>query len=155
MSRRATMQECCQAVEELFPDLPKPEQTALGALVCGVVHAESAQLSRASAARPALPVGLLPSTPRSYHVRRVRHVPSATLVGYSREADMTPVDWRDYITADEKILAGKPIVKGTRLSVEFVLELLAAGWDRDALHDNYPQLTEDRIRAVLAYAARA
>ena len=66
---------------------------------------------------------------------------------------MTPVDWRDYITADERILAGKPIVKGTRLSVEFVLELLAAGWDRDALHDSYPQLTDDRIRAVLAYAA--
>jgi uncharacterized protein (DUF433 family) len=66
---------------------------------------------------------------------------------------MTPVDWRDYITADERILAGKPIVKGTRLSVEFVLELLAAGWDRDALNDNYPQLTEERVRAVLAYAA--
>ena len=65
---------------------------------------------------------------------------------------MTLADWRDDITADEKILAGKPIVKGTRLSVEFVLELLAAGWDRDALHDNYPQLTEERIRAVLAYA---
>ena len=69
------------------------------------------------------------------------------------EDDVTPVDWRDYITADERILAGKPIVKGTRLSVEFVLELLAAGWDREALQDSYPQLTEDRIRAVLAYAA--
>jgi uncharacterized protein (DUF433 family) len=66
---------------------------------------------------------------------------------------MTPVDWRDYIVADERILAGKPIVKGTRLSVEFVLELLAAGWDREALNKNYPQLTEDRLRAVLAYAA--
>jgi uncharacterized protein (DUF433 family) len=68
---------------------------------------------------------------------------------------MTPVDWRDYIIADERILTGKPIVKGTRLSVEFVLELLAAGWDRDALQESYPQLTVDRIRAVLAYAARS
>lgn len=68
---------------------------------------------------------------------------------------MNPVDWQEYITADKKILTGKPIVKGTRLSVEFVLELLAAGWDRDALQDSYPQLTEERIRAVLAYAARA
>jgi uncharacterized protein (DUF433 family) len=68
---------------------------------------------------------------------------------------MTPVDWQEHITADEKILTGKPIIKGTRLSVEFVLELLAAGWDRDALQDNYPQLTEDRIRAVLAHAAPA
>src|SRR5215211_4781512 len=52
MSRRETLQECCQGVEELLPDLPRPEQTALGTLVCGVVHAESAQLSRASAATP-------------------------------------------------------------------------------------------------------
>ena len=65
------------------------------------------------------------------------------------------MDWTEYITADERILAGKPIVKGTRISVEFVLELLAPGWDRASLQDNYPQLTEDRIRAVLAYAARA
>jgi hypothetical protein len=52
MSRQETVQECCQAVRELLPSLPKPEQTALGTLVCGVVHAESAQLSRASAATP-------------------------------------------------------------------------------------------------------
>ena len=69
------------------------------------------------------------------------------------DLDSTNLDWRDYIIADERILAGKPIIKGTRLSVEFVLELLAAGWDRDALNENYPQLTDERIRAVLTYAA--
>jgi hypothetical protein len=52
MSREDTVQECCQAVAELVPELPKPEQAALGLLVCGVVCAESAQLSRASAATP-------------------------------------------------------------------------------------------------------
>jgi hypothetical protein len=46
------MQECCQAVRELLPEVPKPEQTALGRLVCGVVGSESAQLSRAGAAIP-------------------------------------------------------------------------------------------------------
>jgi uncharacterized protein (DUF433 family) len=51
------------------------------------------------------------------------------------------------------ILAGKPIVKGTRLSVGFVLDLLAAGWAPQALRENYPNLTEERVRAVLAYAA--
>jgi uncharacterized protein (DUF433 family) len=81
------------------------------------------------------------------------------MIGMSRGGDeargspVTDLDWRDYIVSDERILAGKPIVKGTRLSVELVLELLAAGWDRDALRDSYPQLTEERIRAVLAYAA--
>ena len=63
------------------------------------------------------------------------------------------IDWRDYIVSDERILVGKPTLKGTRLSVEFVLDLLAAGWDRVSLRDSYPQLTEDGIRAVLAYAA--
>ena len=52
MSRQATLQECCQAIDELLPEVPAPERKALGALVCGVVHAESAQLSRASAAVP-------------------------------------------------------------------------------------------------------
>ena len=66
---------------------------------------------------------------------------------------MPSIDWRDYIVSDPTILGGKPILKGTRLSVEFVLELLAAGWDRQALQENYPNLTEQRIRAVLAYAA--
>lgn len=66
---------------------------------------------------------------------------------------MTTVHWRDYIISDPAILGGKPIIKGTRLSVEFVLDLLAAGWDQTALRKNYPNLTEERIRAVLAYAA--
>jgi uncharacterized protein (DUF433 family) len=61
-----------------------------------------------------------------------------------------PIDWRDYVNSNPMILAGKPHLKGTRLSIEFVLELLAAGWDRDAILGNYPDLTEDRIRATLA-----
>jgi len=42
---------------------------------------------------------------------------------------------------------------GTRLSVEFVLDLLAAGWNQESLQENYPNLTGERIRAVPAYAA--
>lgn len=66
---------------------------------------------------------------------------------------MVAINWRDYIISDPAILGGKPIIKGTRLSVEFVLDLLAAGWDQTSLRKNYPNLTEERIRAVLAYAA--
>lgn len=66
---------------------------------------------------------------------------------------MQDVDWREHIISDARVLGGKPVLKGTRLSVEFVLELFAGGWDRDALRDNYPALTEERIRAVFAYAA--
>jgi len=63
------------------------------------------------------------------------------------------LDWRTYIVCDPGILGGKPTLKGTRLSVEFVLELLAGGWDREAIRQNYPNLTDERVRAVLAYAA--
>ena len=63
------------------------------------------------------------------------------------------VDWREHIVCNPEILCGKPTLKGTRLSVEFVLELLAAGWNREDLRLSYPNLTEERIRAVLAYAA--
>jgi uncharacterized protein (DUF433 family) len=66
---------------------------------------------------------------------------------------MSTVNWRDYIVCDPAVLTGKPVLKGTRLSVEFVLELLAANWDPQALQANYPNLTDERIRAVLAYAA--
>ena len=66
---------------------------------------------------------------------------------------MTTINWKDYIVSDPAVLGGKPILKGTRLSVEFVLELMSAGWDRATIATNYPNLTEDRIRAVLAYAA--
>jgi uncharacterized protein (DUF433 family) len=66
---------------------------------------------------------------------------------------MASMDWREHIVMDPAILGGKPVLKGTRLSVEFVLELLAAGWQGNALLENYPNLSEERIRAVLAYAA--
>ena len=62
-------------------------------------------------------------------------------------------DWHDHIVTDPGLLSGKPVVKGTRLSVEFVLELLAAGWDETAIRKNYPNLTPDGIRAAQSYAA--
>jgi uncharacterized protein (DUF433 family) len=69
------------------------------------------------------------------------------------EATVATVDWREYIHSDPAVLAGKPVLKGTRLSVELVLELLAAGWAAEDIRENYPNLTPERIRAVLAYAA--
>jgi len=62
------------------------------------------------------------------------------------------MEWRDRITVDPAVLVGKPVVKGTRLAVEFVLELLANGWTQEQMLQNYPGLTADDIRACLAYA---
>jgi uncharacterized protein (DUF433 family) len=61
--------------------------------------------------------------------------------------------WAGYIERDIEILRGKPIVKGTRLSVEFVLDLFALGWSEQQVLDNYPRLTSEAIRAVFAFAA--
>jgi uncharacterized protein (DUF433 family) len=61
--------------------------------------------------------------------------------------------WSDYIHADAKVAAGKPVVKGTRLAVDFLLGLLAEGWTPDQLRQNYPQISEEALRAVFAYAS--
>jgi uncharacterized protein (DUF433 family) len=59
----------------------------------------------------------------------------------------------DRIVIDSKVLAGKPVVRGTRISVELVVELLAAGWSRAQILASYPHLTEEDIRACLSYAS--
>jgi uncharacterized protein (DUF433 family) len=58
----------------------------------------------------------------------------------------------DRIVVDPKILTGKPVIRGTRISVELVVELLAAGWSHGQILTSYPHLTEEDIRACLAYA---
>jgi uncharacterized protein (DUF433 family) len=57
------------------------------------------------------------------------------------------------IVVDPKILAGKPVVRGTRLAVEFILELLAAGQSESDILANYPGLTREDILACLSYAS--
>ena len=56
------------------------------------------------------------------------------------------------IVLDPAVLAGKPVIRGTRLSVEFVIGLLADGWSEDEILRNYPGLTRDDIAACLGYA---
>lgn len=63
------------------------------------------------------------------------------------------MDWQEYIYSDSQILLGKPTVKGTRLSVEFLLGLFAAGWTQQQVLENYPTLTPEALRAVFAFTA--
>ena len=63
------------------------------------------------------------------------------------------MDWRQYIHSDPGILLGKPVVKGTRLSVDFILRLFAVGWTEQQVLENYPTLTSHALRAVFAFAA--
>jgi uncharacterized protein (DUF433 family) len=57
------------------------------------------------------------------------------------------------IVVDPEILAGRPVIRGTRLAVEFILELLAAGQSEDEVLTNYPGLTREDILACLSYAS--
>ena len=63
------------------------------------------------------------------------------------------MDWSTHIAADPAVLAGKPVVRGTRLGVDFLLGLLAAGWTAEQVLAAYPQLTPEALRAVFAFAA--
>ncbi|HEX6749757.1 MAG TPA: DUF433 domain-containing protein [Longimicrobium sp.] len=63
------------------------------------------------------------------------------------------MNWRDHISVDPEILAGKPVVRGTRLGVDLLLELFAAGWTVEQVLTNYPVLTPDAVKAVFAYAS--
>jgi uncharacterized protein (DUF433 family) len=63
------------------------------------------------------------------------------------------MDWKERITLDPEVLLGKPVVKGTRLAVEFIISLLAQGWSEAEILQNYPGLTRDDILACLSYAS--
>ena len=62
------------------------------------------------------------------------------------------MDWKDRIESNLEICGGRPRVKGTRLTVEFLLGLKAAGWSEQMILESYPHITEDDLRAVFAFA---
>ncbi len=68
---------------------------------------------------------------------------------------MTITTWRDRITVDPAIMVGKPVVKGTRLTVDFLLGLLADGWSELDILESYPGLAPEDIRACVQYAREA
>jgi uncharacterized protein (DUF433 family) len=59
------------------------------------------------------------------------------------------------ITANSNILGGKPIIRGTRISVEFILNLLASEVSEEEILEDYQHLTKEDINACLRYAARS
>lgn len=61
--------------------------------------------------------------------------------------------WEDRIVIDEKVLVGKPVIRGTRLAVEFIIDLLHQGWSEADILRNYPGVTRDDILACLGYAS--
>ncbi|MGK7391081.1 MAG: DUF433 domain-containing protein [Candidatus Cyclobacteriaceae bacterium M2_1C_046] len=61
------------------------------------------------------------------------------------------MNWNERIVSDKNVLLGKPVIKGTRISVEFILERLADGWNEEKILQSYPHLKKEDIQAVFAY----
>ncbi|MBW2346046.1 MAG: DUF433 domain-containing protein [Deltaproteobacteria bacterium] len=62
------------------------------------------------------------------------------------------MDWNDHICIDTDVLVGKPVIKGTRIAVEFIMDLLAQGWTEQNILENYPGITHEDIISCLRYA---
>ena len=58
------------------------------------------------------------------------------------------MNWQDRIVSDKTVLLGKPTIKDTRISVEFILERLANGWTETQILENYPRLTREDLQAI-------
>jgi uncharacterized protein (DUF433 family) len=78
--------------------------------------------------------------------RTVNYVPRGATVAHET------INHQDRIVHDPAVMVGKPVVKGTRISVEHILAALAVDPDPEALYRSHPELTRDDIRAVFAYA---
>lgn len=61
------------------------------------------------------------------------------------------MNWQNYIVSDKEVLLGKPTIKGTRISVEHIVGLLAQGWNENEILENFPRLTKESLQAVFAY----
>jgi uncharacterized protein (DUF433 family) len=61
------------------------------------------------------------------------------------------MNWQQYVVSDTEVLLGKPTIKGTRISVDHIVSLLAQGWTVQKILQNYPRLTMESLQAVFAY----
>jgi uncharacterized protein (DUF433 family) len=61
--------------------------------------------------------------------------------------------WQERIIIDPEVMVGKPIIKGSRLTVEFIIDLLARGWKTEEVLANYPGIKAEDIQACLVYAS--
>lgn len=63
------------------------------------------------------------------------------------------MEWKNRIEVNPNVLVGKPIIKGTRISVELILDRLADGWSLDDILASYPHLVREDVLAAIGFAA--
>lgn len=61
------------------------------------------------------------------------------------------MNWKDHVVVDPKVLAGKPIIRGTRISVELLMDRLADGWSMEQILESYPRVTRDDVLAAISF----
>jgi uncharacterized protein (DUF433 family) len=61
------------------------------------------------------------------------------------------MNWKQHIVCDPNILLGKPTIKGTRISVELLLNCLAGGWTFEMIFESYPRITKEDLKALFCY----
>jgi len=76
-----------------------------------------------------------PTSPRCYNIREV-----------------LTMDYKDFIHSDSRIMLGKPVIKGTRITVEHILSELTAGMEISEIVEAHPSLDKEKVRAAIAYA---
>ena len=62
------------------------------------------------------------------------------------------IDWEDHISIDPDVMAGKPVIKGTRLTVDHIAELLERKWSVDQITAEFPGITREHVAACVGYA---
>lgn len=63
------------------------------------------------------------------------------------------MDWKDRIEVNPAVLVGKPIIKGTRISVELILDRMADGWSMEDVLASYPHISREDVLAALSFAS--
>jgi len=61
------------------------------------------------------------------------------------------MNWKEFIVSDNQVLLGKPCIKGTRISIEFLIQLLASGWTESQIFENYPSIKPHHLQAIFSY----
>ena len=83
----------------------------------------------------------------------VRPKADATREYHGSQLKEHTMTWQERIVVDPQILVGKPVIRGTRLAVELIVDLLAQGWSEEEILKNYPGLTHEDLQASLKYAS--
>lgn len=61
------------------------------------------------------------------------------------------MNWKDHVVVDPMVLVGKPVIRGTRISVELLMDRLADGWSMEQILESYPRVTREDVLAAIAF----